>query len=76
MKLELIYTFNGGKQLISTSPINLLVLSSKKSFIEYILSFLTDKEVDDLAKISCCVKTDKDIRLPQWLEINNGKFYF
>lgn len=77
MKVQFIYTFEVGEQII-TDYMEFFVdfLESKNTFLSYAMTHLDKKQQGTLVKISCCVIPDKKNTLcPEWYNNCRGKFW-
>lgn len=79
--MQAIYTLKNSEQfIVDDIPMTLVELYSisEQAFINKLLKYLTGTELKEIAKISICIiiPSKTNIKLPYFIESNNGKFYF
>jgi len=73
-KINIIFTFNNEPQEIETFVITKSNIKTKKHFIEWMKSKITEDQQKELIKISCCIRSN--FKPPAFYLNANGKFYF
>ena len=76
MELQAIYSFLKRNQVVLNLDIDEQILQNKYFLKRYLEESITKEEKKELFKISCCVITDEEIKLPEWYLICNGKFFY
>lgn len=75
MNYQIICTFDKIEQIILT--LNFEKNVDEEEFINQILDNLYEEEIKELVKLSCCqLNTSKFEDLPNFIQNNNGKYYF